>query len=84
MLLHLGGVHELLPVSFPDGGVLQLVDGSQGGQQVLHRRLQTRVDVPHAHLFIKHLHLLQKQQKDPHFGRNSYRNEQTEGEMMNV
>lgn len=83
-LLHLGGVHELLPVSFPDGGVLQLVDGSQGGQQVLHSRLQTRVYVPHAHLLIQHLHFLQKQQRHPQFGRNSHRDEQTVGEMVNV
>lgn len=54
-----GGVHKLLPVSLSDGRVLQLVDGSQRGQQVLHSRLQTHVDVPHPHLLIQHLHLLQ-------------------------
>lgn len=54
-----GGVHKLLPVSLSNGRVLQLVDGSQRGQQVLHRRLQTHVDVPHPHLLIQHLHLLQ-------------------------
>ncbi len=52
------GVHKLLPVSFSDSRVLQLVDGSQRGQQVLHSRLQTHVDVPHPHLLIQHLHLL--------------------------
>ena len=52
------GVHKLLPVSFSDSRVLQLVDGSKRGQQILHSRFQAHVDVPHPHLLIQHLHLL--------------------------
>lgn len=59
-VLYLGGVHKLLPVSFSDCRVLQLIDGSQGGQQVLDGWLQTHVDVPDAHLLVQHFHLLKK------------------------
>lgn len=58
------GVHELLPVSLSDSRVLQLVDRSKRRQQVLHRRLQTQIHIPHTHLLIQGLHLLHTHSHD--------------------
>ena len=51
--LHLGGLHELLPVAVSDGWVLQLPHGTQRCYHVLHQRVQPSKCVPCTHLLVQ-------------------------------
>lgn len=55
---YLGGLHELLPVAVPDGGVLQLTHGAQGRDRVLHGVVQPHEGIPALHLLVQGPHSL--------------------------
>ena len=45
-----GGCHQLVPVSGPDGRVLELCHSPEGDEGVLHHAVQTYEGVPRPHL----------------------------------
>jgi len=55
-----GGLHELGPVSVPDGRVLQFADGSQRRDHVLDGVLGSVVRVPRARLLVQHAQVLRE------------------------